>query len=88
MSYVSDKQRVKRRLAEHLYDGLMSGLSVEDLVDALTMAVNRRLQLARNEPSAAYRNELRLFYVATMRVLSQARGGIDRAGRAARKATR
>ena len=79
------KNRTKRILSEQMLIALRSGLSVEDLLDSVAMAVAAKLSLSTREPDPRYRRELNLFYRSTIRHLRAARGSIEAAGVAAKK---
>jgi hypothetical protein len=79
------KDKAKRHLAHLMLAELMRGLSVEDLIDSMAMAVASKLAMAKHERSARYRRELDIFYRATIKRLGTARDGIEKDGHMARR---
>ena len=79
------KDHAKRHLAHLMLSHLRAGLSVEDLIDSVAMAVASKLDLAKHESSARYRRELAMFYRLTLKRLGNARDGIEEDGRTARR---
>jgi len=79
------KVRAKRRLANLILSHLRAGLSVEDMIDSVAMAVAAKLALAKHERSERYRRELELFYRSTIKRLGTARDSIEKDGQMARR---
>lgn len=75
----------KQQLAHQMLGALREGLSVEDLLDSVAMAVAAKLELSRMEPSPRYRRELSIFYKTTLRRLHAARRQTALDGNVARR---
>ncbi len=78
-----NEQRQKA-LARRMHHELKKGASVEDLIEALGIAVMMKLQDAARVTNRRYRRELHIFYPSAVTRLKRVRHQIARDGEVAR----
>lgn len=71
-------------LADSMFRALDEGMSVEDILGALVVAVDMRRKHSAHERNRRYRQELKLFYEETSALLKAAMHQVEKAGEVAK----
>lgn len=79
------RANVRAKLAEHMFSLLSAGVTVEDLLESILAAVERRRLVSHSHPDPRYRSELLIFYEDASQIVRDAIRRIEIAGRSAKR---
>ena len=76
---------VRAKLSAHMFSMLSAGVTVEDLLESILSAVERRRLVSHSQPDPRYRTELLVFYEDVAQIVRDAIRRTEIAGRSARR---
>ena len=79
-----DRAAVRSKMASSIVQMLAQGVLVEDIIEALRIAVRQTAMQAQSQPNPRRRMELLTFYADTDQILGESCRRIDIAGRSAK----
>ncbi len=79
------RANVRAKLSEYMFSLLNAGITVEDLLESILLAIENRRLVSHSQPDPKYRYELLIFYEDASQIMRDAIRRTEIAGRSARR---